>query len=217
MNLIFEQIRVGGDRNFGYLLGDREAKVGVLVDPSFTPEALVERAEAQELNITHIINTHGHGDHTNGNTKALELTGGQLAAFKEAASHPDLPLDDRATLTVGHFSLRFIHTPGHCPDHLVLIIEGENIALTGDLIFVGKVGGTGNDEDARTEWNSIQRILKELSDSTTLWPGHDYGCRPSSTVELEKKSNPFIRCATLKDFIQLKRDWPIFKAQHGLK
>ena len=58
---------MGGDRNFGYLLGDRDAKVAVLIDPSYSPESLVQRAKDQDLKVTHIINTHGHPDHTNGN------------------------------------------------------------------------------------------------------------------------------------------------------
>mgnify|MGYP001328645311 CR=1 FL=1 len=70
MQLIFEQIRVGGDRNFGYLLGDREARQAVLIDPSYTPDVLVQRAKDQGLTVTHIINTHGHADHTNGNAAA---------------------------------------------------------------------------------------------------------------------------------------------------
>jgi len=59
MQLVFEQIRSGGDRNFGYLLGDREAKVGVLIDPSFSPGTFVTRAREQGLTIPHVLNTHG--------------------------------------------------------------------------------------------------------------------------------------------------------------
>ena len=69
MQLIFEQIRTGGDRNFGYLLGDRDAGEAVLIDPSYTPEVLVDRATEQHLKVTYIINTHGHSDHVNGKTK----------------------------------------------------------------------------------------------------------------------------------------------------
>ena len=79
MRFIFEQLRIGGDRNFGYLIGDREASVGVLVDPSYAPESLVERARAQGLKITHILNTHGHSDHTNGNAAARSLTDAKVA------------------------------------------------------------------------------------------------------------------------------------------
>ena len=74
MQLVFEQIRAGGDRNFGYLLGDRTARRAVLIDPSYSPEAFVTRATEQSLMVSHIINTHGHPDHTNGNAGAVEAT-----------------------------------------------------------------------------------------------------------------------------------------------
>ena len=89
MRFIFEQIRVGGDRNFGYLLADRDARQAVLIDPSFTPEALVERAVEQHLKVTCIINTHGHTDHTNGNGKAVELTGAPRKEWYDAVSSPE--------------------------------------------------------------------------------------------------------------------------------
>src|SRR5580704_13079703 len=85
MQLIFEQIRAGGDRNFGYLLGDRDAGQGVLIDPSYSPEAFVQRASDQGLTVTHVINTHGHPDHTNGNAKAAELTATPVAAFADSS------------------------------------------------------------------------------------------------------------------------------------
>lgn len=217
MQFVFEQVRIGGDRNFGYLVGDRGAKQAVIVDPAFSPEAVVERATAQGLAVTHIVNTHGHGDHVNGNAKAKELTGAPVAVFKDSAVPHDIGLEDNGTLKVGAYTLRFLHTPGHIADHLVVYVEEPRVAITGDLIFVGKVGGTGTEADARTEWASLQRVLKALPDDATVWPGHDYGCRPASTIALEKAANPFLRCKDLDAFLALKAGWAAFKAQHGLK
>jgi len=89
--------------------------------------------------------------------------------------------------------------------------------MTGDLLFVGKVGGTENDADARIEWDSLQRLLAEIPDDATVWPGHDYGARPSSTMALEKATNPFLLCANTDDFLARKRDWPELKKRLGLK
>jgi|SRR5215203_6168268 len=86
MQLVFEQIRCGGDRNFGYLLGDRDTRECVLIDPSYSPAAFVERARDQGLTVTLVINTHGHPDHTNGNTVAVELTGAPSGLTRSA--HP---------------------------------------------------------------------------------------------------------------------------------
>jgi glyoxylase-like metal-dependent hydrolase (beta-lactamase superfamily II) len=217
MRLIFEQIRVGGDRNFGYLLADREARRGVLIDPSYSPEAMVDRAREQGLVITHVVNTHGHPDHTNGNERAQELTGAPLAAHAAAASCPTVALDDADTLAVGSLQLSCIHTPGHCDDHVVLYETTHRLLITGDLLFVGKVGGTRTEDDARVEWNSLQRVLERAAPDATVWPGHDYGARPSSTIFLERQTNPFLLCRDVEAFLRLKQDWAAFKKTHGLR
>jgi hydroxyacylglutathione hydrolase len=217
MQLIFEQVRLGGDRNFGYLLADREAKVGVVIDPAYAPELLVERALAQGVQVTHVVNTHGHADHVEGNARAVEATGAKVAAHADCPANPDVVLGDGATLEIGSLELRCLHTPGHAADHLVLYEPTHRILITGDLVFVGKVGGTSNDDDARTEWASLQRVLASFPDEATVWPGHDYGIRPSSTLALERETNPFLLCSDVEAFLQLKRDWAGFKKELGLQ
>jgi len=215
MQLIFEQIRAGGDRNFGYLLADRDAGRGVLIDPSYSPEQFVERARAQHLAITHVVNTHGHPDHTNGNEVAVSLTGAAIAAHP--ALRPDTPLLDGGQLAVGAWMLEIMHVPGHAGDHVTLYEPVHQILITGDLLFVGKVGGTRTEQDATVEWDSLQKVLSAVPDTASVWPGHDYGIRPSSTIAMERASNPFLRCRTLEDFLKLKTEWPRVKADLGLK
>ena len=217
MQLVFEQIRTGGDRNFGYLLGDRDARAAVLIDPSYSPAAMAERAAAQGLAVSHVVNTHGHPDHTEGNAEAVRLTGAAGAAHPACPVDPDVQLGDGARLGIGALRLECLHVPGHAADHLVLYEPTHRLLFTGDLVFVGKVGGTRTDEDAAIEWESLQRVLDTFPDDATVWPGHDYGVRPSSTLALEKRTNPFLLCADLDAFLDLKREWPAFKARHGLK
>jgi glyoxylase-like metal-dependent hydrolase (beta-lactamase superfamily II) len=206
VQLVFEQIRVGGDRNFGYLLGDRDAGVAALIDPSYSPEAVVQRARDQHLRVTHVLNTHGHPDHVNGNEAAAALTGVEVTR----------PADGDA-VAIGALVLRVLHVPGHCDDHLAFYEPTHALLVTGDLLFVGKVGGTSRDEDARVEWNSLQRLLREIPAHATVWPGHDYGARPSSTLALERASNPFLQCADVEAFLALKREWADVKKRYGLK
>jgi glyoxylase-like metal-dependent hydrolase (beta-lactamase superfamily II) len=217
MQLVFEQIRTGGDRNFGYLLGDRDAKQAVLIDPSFSPDVLVQRAGDQGLSVVAIINTHGHPDHVNGNARAVELTGAPIAAHPRAAHAPAIPLTNGPALAVGRLRLHTLHVPGHADDHIVVYESSHEILVTGDLLFVGKVGGTSSAADTRVEWDSLQRLLAAMSDDATVWPGHDYGVRPSSTIGMEKKTNPFLLCRDVDAFLRLKDEWPAFKKQHGLK
>jgi hydroxyacylglutathione hydrolase len=217
MQLVFEQIRAGGDRNFGYLIGDRDAGKAALIDPSYSPDAFVERARDQGLTVTCIINTHGHEDHVNGNARAVELTGAPVAAHRACPVAVDLPLSETSPLAIGNLFLQFLHVPGHAADHLTVYEPVHDLLITGDLIFVGKVGGTKGDDDARVEWESLQRVLTTIPPSATVWPGHDYGARPSSTLRLELAMNPFMRCDGVEAFLQMKRDWPAYKKRLGLR
>ena len=215
MQLVFEQIRSGGDRNFGYLLGDRDAGTAVLIDPSYSPDQFVERAREQGLTVTHIVNTHSHPDHVNGNDRAVELTGAPIVAHP--AMQPAIALEDGAELGAAALRFTILHVPGHCADHIVLFEPSYRLLFTGDLLFVGKVGGTRTDEDARTEWNSLQKLLASVPDDATVWPGHDYGVRPSATIALERATNPFLRCKDVDEFLALKRDWAKTKLELGLR
>jgi hydroxyacylglutathione hydrolase len=215
MQLVFEQHRTGGDRNFGYLLGDRTAGTCVLIDPSFSPKMLLERATAQGLRITHILNTHGHPDHTNGNTDVARAT--KAPVLGGSGSGSDFVLADGDIVQFGSYQIRTWEVPGHSPDHLAFFVNELRAGLTGDHLFVGKVGGTHSEADAKTEWDSLQRLLREWPPETTIWPGHDYGARPSSTMALERISNPFLQCADFAAFLKLKEDWPAFKARYGLR
>lgn len=216
MNFIFEQIRTGGDRNFGYLIGDRNAGVAVLVDPSYHPDVVVERTLHQNLKTVWIMNTHGHHDHVNGNEKAQGMTQAQIITHEASKVSHDRGVKDGQILTVGKINFLFIHTPGHAFDHMVIYLPQFKILMTGDHLFVGKIGGTQNEQDAQLQYNSLRKLCKELPDDVTIWPGHDYGCRPSSTIALEKISNPFLLTKNFEEFLKLKINWGAYKAQYGL-
>lgn len=217
MKLVFEQIDLGNaGKNFGYIIGDRDAKECVLIDPAFTPAVLVERAKVQGLKITHILNTHEHRDHINGNAKAREASQAPVAAWKTSAVNPHIKLTEESVIKVGSFSLEVCHTPGHSPDHVTFYEPQNSILISGDLLFVGKIGGVGCRSDAFTIMKSLEKIQEKYPAHASVWPGHNYGCRPSSTLGIEKASNPFLRFDSFAEFMGIIEDWGKIKEENGL-
>ncbi|MFH1680801.1 MAG: MBL fold metallo-hydrolase [Candidatus Eisenbacteria bacterium] len=213
--MIFEQIRVGGDRNFAYLVGDRPGGSALAVDPSYDPRAVHDLAEARDLSIRAILCTHDHTDHTNGNAELRALTGAEVRMHRSVAGPGVKGVDDGEVFRVGDLEVLVIHTPGHTPDSVCYLVGGK--LLSGDTLFVGKVGGTGYGEDARAEHDSLHRKLLALPDETEVWPGHDYGVRPSSTIGDERRTNPFLLQPGFEAFLALKKNWLQYKKDHGIK
>jgi glyoxylase-like metal-dependent hydrolase (beta-lactamase superfamily II) len=89
--------------------------------------------------------------------------------------------------------------------------------ITGDTLFVGKVGGTDLGPGARAEYESLFGKLLKLNEDVEVWPGHDYGVRPSSTIGEERRENPFLLCGSFEEFVDLKRNWTQYKREHGIK
>ena len=176
--MIFEQIRVGGDRNFGYLIGEEISRQAAIVDASYAPERMLESAERHGFTVDYVISTHSHPDHIAGNAYIVERTSAP-EVLHESTPHPcSRRIRDGDELPLGNLRLRFLHTPGHIPDHVCVLVD--NKLLTGDILFVGKIGGTGPHfplSDPRQQWDSLQRIMR-LDGKVEVWPGHDYGVRP---------------------------------------
>ena len=103
--MIFEQIRVGGDRNFAYLIGDEETRAAALIDPAYRPELALARAAEQALIVRFLINTHGHHDHAGGNDIVLAQGGVRLLHGGTQG------VADGEKLVMGSVELTFLHTP----------------------------------------------------------------------------------------------------------
>ncbi|MBW7997793.1 MAG: MBL fold metallo-hydrolase [Candidatus Glassbacteria bacterium] len=213
--MLFKQVRTGGDRNFGYFIADRKGGFAAVVDPSGAPELFFELIEKNNVNLKYVIITHDHYDHTGGASELARQSSALLVLHRSAGDRADLPVGDGEELDLGGLTLKIIHTPGHTKDSICVLVE--EILITGDTLFVGKVGGTDLDRQARDEYDSLHKKLMTLPDETRVYPGHDYGVAPSSTIGEEKKTNPFIRRKSFEDFVDLKANWAEYKLKHGIK
>ncbi|HLP59527.1 MAG TPA: hydroxyacylglutathione hydrolase family protein [Candidatus Deferrimicrobium sp.] len=210
--MIFFQIPSYGDRNYGYLAGCEKTKKAAAVDPSPDPKPCYDKARELGLTVEYVINTHTHYDHTGGN-QFFQKESARLVTH-QSAGMGDVRVNDGETLNVGELVLTFFHTPGHTPESMCVLAGNE--LMTGDTLFVGKVGGTSGREQALVEFESLKKLMT-LDPGIHVWPGHNYGVRPSSTIGDELKSNPFIlRLSNFNDFYWLKENWAAYKLEHGI-
>jgi glyoxylase-like metal-dependent hydrolase (beta-lactamase superfamily II) len=212
--MIFYQIDAGGDRNFAYLMADADNGHAALFDPPPDTERYMPLVTMHRLTVDYIIVTHRHSDHMWGVDQARQQTGGKVVAHSSNPVRTDVAVDDGDALELGAVTLKFFHTPGHTDDS-ICILGGDKL-VTGDTLFVGKVGGTGYGEDARKEYDSLHNKLLTLEDSVEVYPGHNYGVKPSSTIGNEKATNPFLLRESFEDFVDLKRNWLEYKRVHGI-
>ena len=212
--MIFEQIAVGGDRNFAYLAGDEQSKKALLVDPAYNQKKVLSLVGEHGLDVIYVANSHGHYDHSKLSKKMASATGAQVVAHTSSAGSGQLGVDDGDELELGLLRVRILHTPGHTSDGICLLVD--NKLMTGDTLFVGKVGGTDYAAQAKAEYDSLFGKLLKLPDEVEVWPGHDYGARPNSTIGDERRENPFLLCPSFEAFVDLKRNWGRYKREHGI-
>jgi hydroxyacylglutathione hydrolase len=205
------QTPVGQMEVFCYLVYDEESREGVLIDPAGDEQRLLDMLHEESIRLLYILNTHGHADHTCGNDLLRRETGAkvvmhtlddaffQLPECREwaemmgfcAAGPADIRVDDGDELAFGKITAKFIHTPGHTPGACCILIEGN--LFTGDTLFVGAVGRTDLPGSSFDELlASLKHKILPLPPATIVWPGHDYGETPSSTLQHEFETNPYI-------------------------
>jgi hydroxyacylglutathione hydrolase len=177
-----------------YLVADPESKTGVLIDGNDDLGPLLERAERDGIEITHVLVTHPHLDHVAGLAEARgRLDNPPLVAHADTAAELDqeveITLGDGEKLEAGGLVIEAIYTPGHAAGHLAFLIDGTDV-VTADVLFKGTVGGTmapgaSGFADLKA---SVMRLM-ELPPETRVHPGH----REPTTIGDELEQNPFVR------------------------
>ncbi len=188
--MFIKQILVGPLDVFCYLVGCEKTKNAIVIDPGSSPEKIAKKAESAGFSIKYIVNTHRHNDHTAGNAKLKSMTGAKIVMHALDAvecAGIDVVLSKEEKLQVGEIDFQIIHTPGHTPGGICLYAEGQ--LFTGDTLFVGDSGRTDLPGGNRSTLAASLRNIMKLPGATVVWPGHDYGPTPNSTIDWEKRNN----------------------------
>jgi len=199
--MFLKQSRLGNMDNFGYLVADEQSRLAAVIDPSFDARPLQRLAKEKRFQISLILNTHGHYDHTFDNDRLARETTAKVAAHRLARTRLDIKLEGGEVLKLGDLDIKILHTPGHSPDSSCFI--ADKALFTGDTLFVGECGRTdlpGSDVEAM--YDSLVHKIRSLDDDLTVYPGHDYGEWPVSTLGYEKEHNYTLEQRTLPEFVR---------------
>ena len=193
------QLKLGPMENFVYLIGAEDSAETAIVDAAWDVDAAFRAAEEDGRKVTHALVSHHHFDHVNGLPEVLASGGVRVHAH--AADVPKLAPELQSEVTpvrggdvveVGPLRIRALHTPGHTPGSTCWQVEGPAGGIfSGDTVFVNACGRcdlAGGDPEQM--FQSLRRI-SELEPAIKLYPGHDYGDVPVSSVGREREKNPY--------------------------
>ncbi len=207
--------------NFMYLIGDPAKREALVVDPAWDVASLLDLAAADDYRVVGALVTHYHPDHVGGDLWGTAVQGvakllerapvpiyvnkheGDGVKIVTGVSESDLKrVDDGDAMSLGNQEIRFLHTPGHTPGSQCFLIGDRLVA--GDTLFVqgcGRVDLPGGDAEAM--YHTLTGKLAKLPRETVLYPGHNYGPTPTSTIGDELQSNYYLRIRSLEDWRRL--------------
>lgn len=230
--LYFRQLLAGRDfarrapaarqmANFVYLIGDREAREALVIDPAYAVGEILDLAAADDMKLVGALATHYHPDHVGGDLMGLPIEG--VAALLErqgmkihaqraeapwikrvtGVSDSDLALHDSGDVVeVGKVRVELIHTPGHTPGSQCFLVENRLVA--GDTLFLEGCGRTDlPGGDAREMYHSLTQRLGKVPDDAVLFPGHLYSKEPSSTMGVTRQLNYVFKPKTEADWLRM--------------
>jgi len=197
------QIPVGNMANFTYLVIDAETNQAAVIDPSWNLEKIFDEIKKRDCQVKFVINTHSHFDHVLGNEQMSQITGADIVQHENSELDKQISVTDGDAIEIGKSVLRVLHTPGHSKDSICLVSEGEFV-ITGDTLFVGNCGRTDLPGSSPSEmYRSLFEKVARLDDALVVYPGHNYGFTPTSTIDKEKKTNYILQPRSKQEFLEL--------------
>ncbi|BCS87373.1 MBL fold metallo-hydrolase [Pseudodesulfovibrio sediminis] len=228
--MYFKQITTPGLGCFSYVIGCPSAGEMIVVDPKRDVEDYLNISREEGMKIVHVIDTHVHADHISGAQELKSHTGCDIMMYETSpVSYEFTPLKEEQKLTIGSAALEVLHTPGHTPDALSLLVtdltRGNEpwMLLTGDVLFVNDigrpdlVGDAKLDEQIQNLWNTLYIKFKKFPDSLEVFPAHGAGSlcgrgmssKPSSTLGFERRHNAMLGFDTYEDFHkEMSKEFP---------
>ncbi|HEY8211791.1 MAG TPA: MBL fold metallo-hydrolase [Myxococcaceae bacterium] len=208
-SLYVRQLQLGPMENFVYLVGAEGAEEVAAVDPAWDVDAIARAAAEDGKRIACAVVSHCHHDHMNGLPELLRRMDVPVyAQKKELEFSADLRtvgdamkgVDPGEAIQIGPLQAQLLHTPGHTPGSHCLL-AGDAL-LSGDTVFVNACGRCDlRGGDPAEMFRSIDQVLKRLPPETRLFPGHDYGDVPVSSIAREREHNPYFQHHDLASFI----------------
>ena len=215
-SLYFRQIEIGPMQNYMYLIGSTETRKAAVVDAAWDVDEILRIAAQDEMEITHALVTHTHPDHVGGGFAGMEIDGvtellekckakvvvhkAEAEFIKGLSSSDMIKTDNGDKVDVGGLEIQLMHTPGHTPGSQCFLVD--NRVISGDTLFVDACGRVdfpgGNPEQM---YYSLTQKLMALPDDMILFPGHNYAPLKHATMGEQKKTNPYLKFSSLKDFL----------------
>lgn len=221
--IVIRQLYLGCLSQASYLVGDRSTGRAIAVDPRRDIDEILQAAAADDLNIELVVQTHLHADFLSGHLELSEATGAEIAYGSEVETEfRSRKLADGEVIELGEVSITVLHTPGHTPESISLVVSGPSgtpeAVLTGDALFIGDVGrpdllvsvGRSAQDLGAQLYNSVRRLL-ELPDDTLVLPAHGAGSacgkalssQTVSTIGVQRRTNYAVQPMSQDDFVAL--------------
>ena len=207
--LYLKQMEIGPMENFVYLVGDKNTREVLVVDPAWQVDTILRAVKEEDLKIKGALVSHYHFDHTNGIEELLESVDCPVYVNKNDSpfieySHDNIKnVDDGHKIKVGDVEISLIHTPGHTPGSQCFHVQDR--LISGDTLFIGACGRCDLPGGSAKEmyYTLTQRLMK-FDNSTILCPGHNYSDKSTTTMGEEKRTNPYLLCDSLENFLKFR-------------
>ena len=216
-NFSIQSFEGGYDKNYSYLLSCLETTSSIIVDASLELSRLQPFIKTRPAAI---LITHSHHDHIKYINEYIEkypeikVIGHPKSKLNNTSESNYLPMEDSSVFKLGGLEIKTIHTPGHYYDSVCYLVD--NVIFTGDTLFIGRTGRTlSKGSNTSDLYNSVYKKLLNLPGNTIIYPGHNYGSKPTMTISENIKISNLLQASGEKDFIDRMKNYEKTRANNS--